>query len=106
MRSTEAHLPEDSLSNPDEVIGRALHRLEAHCGETHREEEVVDTRIATPLREYLGPEGRKLQVAGWQPKERCGKTIWQSSKNGFLVLPGDGSGSARTQEQRPGEGGE
>ena len=29
------------------------------------------------------PEVRKLKTAGWKPKERCGKTIWQSPDNGF-----------------------
>jgi len=29
------------------------------------------------------PEVRKLKIAGWKPKERCGKTIWQSPQNGF-----------------------
>ncbi len=29
------------------------------------------------------PEARKLLAAGWKPKERCGKTIWESRDNGF-----------------------
>ncbi len=28
-------------------------------------------------------EVRNLIAAGWKPKERCGKTIWQSPENGF-----------------------
>ena len=32
--------------------------------------------------EYLSDvQSRKLRAAGWKPKERCGKTIWQSSEN-------------------------
>ncbi len=27
----------------------------------------------------------KLLAAGWQPKERCGKTIWQRPDDGFYV---------------------
>ena len=64
MRSTEAHLPEDSLPNPDEVIRRALHWLEAHGDEKHLEEETVDTRTAATARKYRGPEAHKLQAAG------------------------------------------
>ena len=34
--------------------------------------------------EYLSDvQSRKLKAAGWKPKERCGKTIWQSPENGF-----------------------
>ncbi len=31
----------------------------------------------------VNPEARKLLGAGWEPKERCGKTIWGSPDNGF-----------------------
>jgi hypothetical protein len=29
------------------------------------------------------PQIRKLRAADWKPKERCGKTIWESPNNGF-----------------------
>ena len=31
---------------------------------------------------------RELRAAGWKPKERCGKTIWQSPENGFWYSQG------------------
>ena len=83
MRGTEAHLPEDLLSKPDVVMGRALHRLEAHNAEKCHETEVVDMRTAAMTPKHLGPETHKLQTTGWKPKERCGKTIWQSPEYGF-----------------------
>lgn len=30
-----------------------------------------------------GPEGRELKTGGWDPKERCGRTIWQSLEKGY-----------------------
>ena len=84
MSRTETPTPQDLLLSPDEVIERALHWLEARKGEKRSEAEVVDIRAATPLFERLStPEVRKLQAAGWKPKERCGKIIWQSPENGF-----------------------
>ena len=74
MRSTEARLPEDSLSNPDEVISRALHRLEAHGDEKHLKEEVIDTWTSATVRKHLSPDAHKLHAVGWEPKERCGKS--------------------------------
>ena len=29
------------------------------------------------------PEVCNLKAAGWKPKRRCGKTIWESPENGF-----------------------
>ena len=37
------------------------------------------------LLEILEWERRKLEEAGFKPKERCGKTIWQRPDNGFYV---------------------
>jgi hypothetical protein len=37
---------------------------------------VADIRAADP-------QARKLLAAGWEPKERCGKTIWESPEDGF-----------------------
>jgi hypothetical protein len=34
---------------------------------------------------HLDPEGRKLEAAGFEPKERGGKTIWQRPDTGFWV---------------------
>jgi hypothetical protein len=33
----------------------------------------------------LDPEGRKLEAAGFEPKERGGKIIWQRPDTGFWV---------------------
>jgi len=30
-----------------------------------------------------GPEARKLLATGWEPKARCGKTIWKCPDTGF-----------------------
>ena len=35
------------------------------------------------LLKLLEWERRKLEVAGFKPKERCGKIIWQRPDNGF-----------------------
>ena len=83
MSSTETRLPEDFLSNPDEVIQRALYRLEAHNAEKCHKAEAVDMRTAAMTPKHLGPETHKLQTTGWKPKERCGKTIWQSPESSF-----------------------
>jgi hypothetical protein len=32
-----------------------------------------------------GSESRRLLAAGWEPKERCGKIIWECPDNGFYV---------------------
>jgi hypothetical protein len=37
------------------------------------------------LLELLEWERRKLEVAGFKPKERCGKIIWQRPDDGFYV---------------------
>jgi hypothetical protein len=34
---------------------------------------------------HLGPEGRRLQSAGSEPKERGGKIIWERPGTGFWV---------------------
>jgi hypothetical protein len=34
---------------------------------------------------HLGPEGRKLQSAGFELKERAGKIIWERPDTGFFV---------------------
>lgn len=35
--------------------------------------------------DHLGLEGRKLESAGFEPKERGGKIIWQRPDTGFWV---------------------
>lgn len=37
------------------------------------------------IRERIPVEDRVLLVAGYQPEERCGKTIWQRPDTGFYV---------------------
>ena len=34
---------------------------------------------------HLGPEGRRVQSAGFEPKERGGKIIWERPDTGFWV---------------------
>lgn len=47
---------------------------------------VVDTQsIRSPGILNPDPEGRKLRAAGFKPKERGGKTIWQRPDTGFWV---------------------
>lgn len=43
---------------------------------------IVDLQT-TDKRGPWGKEERRLTAAGWKPKERCGKTIYQSPKRGF-----------------------
>ena len=105
MRGTDTCLPEDLLSKPDVVMGRALHRLEAHGDEKHLKKESVDTRTAATARKYLRPEAHKLQEAGWKPKERCGKAIWQSPENGFWYSQEMALVLLERQNNDPGEGG-
>src|SRR5215212_9282962 len=40
---------------------------------------VVDEKVRRPW----GEDERRLIAAGWEPKERCGKTIWKRPENGF-----------------------
>jgi hypothetical protein len=42
-----------------------------------------DVQIVRPI--HLDPEGRRLEAAGFKPKERSGKIIWQRPDTGFWV---------------------
>jgi hypothetical protein len=44
---------------------------------------IVDLQTTEKVRGSWGEEERRLTAAGWKPKERCGKTIYQSPKRGF-----------------------
>jgi hypothetical protein len=44
---------------------------------------VVDRQSAEKVRRSWGEEERRLMAAGWEPKERCGRIIWQRPDNGF-----------------------
>ena len=46
-------------------------------------EAVGDVQIVRPI--HLDSEGRRLEAAGFEPKERSGKIIWQRPDTGFWV---------------------
>ena len=47
---------------------------------------VTNVQTVRPSRPvHFGPEGRKLEAAGFEPKERGGKIIWQRPDTGFWV---------------------
>jgi hypothetical protein len=49
-------------------------------------EAATDIHIARQSRSIqLDPEGRRLNTAGFEPKERGGKIIWQRPDTGFWV---------------------
>ena len=67
---------------PEEAITQELlERLKEHkaelikmlVGEEHCQAHTVP----------IEPSMHQLTEAGWESKERCGKTIWQSAENGF-----------------------
>jgi hypothetical protein len=73
------------------ITPELLERLKAHkaglmtaCGkaETVAEEDRKPAEVVR-IRPASDPEARNLLAAGWEPKERCGKIIWQSPENGF-----------------------
>ncbi len=42
-----------------------------------------DVQTVRPI--HLDPDGRRLEAAGFEPKERGGKIIWQRPDTGFWV---------------------
>ena len=49
-------------------------------------ETLTDIQFAQQSRPiHLDPEGRRLEAAGFEPKERGGKIIWQRPDTGFWV---------------------
>lgn len=46
-----------------------------------RKQESHSDSVGDKQRTY--PETRRLLAAGWEPKERFGKTIWKRPDNGF-----------------------
>ena len=77
---------------PEEAITpELLERLKAHkavlmavCGnkETVPEEDKQPAE-SMRIRTVASADTCKLLTAGWEPKERCGKTIWKRSGSGF-----------------------
>jgi len=66
---------------PEEAITpELLNRLRRHKTELVR---LLTRDNASRIAVGLAPAMCELQAAGWKPKERCGKTIWQSPDNGF-----------------------
>src|SRR5215203_2160501 len=77
---------------PEEAITpELLERLKAHkadlmmiCRKTEMvSEEDLNPAEAGCTRNTADPETCKLFAARWEPKERCGKTIWRHPDNGF-----------------------
>jgi hypothetical protein len=104
VSNAEARLPEDFLSNPDEVITHALHRLEAHNYEKCQETKAVDMPTTATAPEHLGPETHSLQTTAWIPEERCGKFIWQSPDSGFWYSQEMALMLVERQDNDPGRG--
>jgi len=68
------------------VTPQLLDQIKKHKPELLKllESEQCNVQEATQyLDDLSSPEFRKPRTAGWKPKERCGKTIWQSPQNGF-----------------------
>ena len=66
---------------PEEAITpELLNRLRRHKAELVR---LLTGDNASGLAVGLDQVVRALRAAGWKPKERCSKTIWQSQDNGF-----------------------
>jgi TubC N-terminal docking domain len=77
---------------PEEVVTpKLLEKLRTHradlmaacCeAETVAEEDRKSPELASK-QAAPGPEARKLLAADWEPKVRCGKTIWLGPEGGF-----------------------
>ena len=67
------------------VTPQLLDQLKKHKPELLKlvESEQHELQGANCCSEDSHPESSKLKAAGWKPKERCGKTVWQSLDNGF-----------------------
>src|SRR5919107_3911461 len=77
---------------PEEAITpELLERLKAHKGNLMRVCRKTDTVAEEDrnpaetgcTRNTTDPENRKLCAARWEPKERCGKTIWKRPDSGY-----------------------
>jgi hypothetical protein len=73
------------------ITPELLERLKAHkadlmvaCANAERvaEEDRKPAEIMC-MRATADPQAHKLSAAGWEPKERCGKTIWKRPDTGF-----------------------
>jgi hypothetical protein len=68
-----------------------LERLKAHkaelmavCGKRETvAEEGRQPAESMRIRTVADPDTRKLLAAGWEPKQRCWRTIWKRSGGGF-----------------------
>jgi hypothetical protein len=66
---------------PEEAITpELLDNLRRHKAELMKV--LVDKESYQSRVKLLGPSTRQLIETGWKPKERCGKTIYQSPQNG------------------------
>jgi hypothetical protein len=67
---------------PEEAITpELLNRLRQHKAELIKI--LADEKRCRVHLMQLDPSVHQLAVAGWNPKGRCGKTIYQSPRNGF-----------------------
>ena len=63
--------------------GRASRGGSWHCPASEAVAGIQAVRYNRPI--HLGPEGRKLQSAGFELKERGGKIVWERPDTGFFV---------------------
>ncbi len=70
------------MSSYMELARRARLRR-SHPGPGPASEAVRDVQTVRPI--HLDHEGRRLDAAGFKPKERGGKIIWQRPDTGFWV---------------------
>jgi hypothetical protein len=64
--------------------GDRLH-VDAPAGSITKQMRAALVENKSSLLELLEWEWRKLEAAGFKPKERCGKVIWQRPDKGFYV---------------------
>ena len=79
LRADGDHL---RYEGPEEAVTpELLNRLRQHKAELIKT--LADEKRCRGHILQLDPPIHQLVVAGWSPKERCGKTIYQSPKSGF-----------------------
>jgi hypothetical protein len=85
FRSPTAQEKSHTMSGYLELARRVRARQEESRPQT-ASEAATDIHIARQSRSIqLDPEGRRLNTAGFEPKERGGKIIWQRPDTGFWV---------------------
>jgi hypothetical protein len=64
-------------------LARRSRARRSESGPRLASESVRDVQTVRPI--HLDHEGRRLEAAGFKPKERGGKIIWQRPDTGFWV---------------------